>query len=60
MKYCVIREFIDSRTGKSVKPGETTEASEQEAERMRAAGVIGDAVESGAEEDKPKRRKAEG
>lgn len=40
-EYEVIHEFIDSRTGDRVFPGETTEVNEEEAIRMRMAGVLG-------------------
>lgn len=51
-EYEVIAEFVDTRTGKRVLPGETTEANKQEAERMKRAKLIGHNLTAEAEEKK--------
>ncbi|HZG82709.1 MAG TPA: hypothetical protein VEZ13_18285 [Brevibacillus sp.] len=48
MQYRVIADFIDSRTGKIVKAGETVKATEIEYAALLRAGVVGEAVSKNA------------
>jgi len=49
--YNVVNEFIDSRTGERIQPGDTIELNEYEYEKAKAAGVIGAEVKQGDSTD---------
>lgn len=49
MKYEVIADFIDSRSGELVKAGETVEATKQEYAHLQRAGVVGEVVKTSAQ-----------